>query len=157
MKQVTIIPKDASNEKKWCAQAIVACTDFEIEEILVSVLRGFGIHPIVSDSLEEIGALLAEEETVMAFSQTNLPDGSFQKVLSAAEIRASKVPVILCSELYDEDLYIDVMSMGAFEYLAFPCDREEVEWVVNNAIKWGPLLGGTQGHRAGLVSLHGAS
>jgi len=157
MKQATIIPQDPSTEKKWCAQAVVACTEFEIEEMLTRVLREFGIHPIVSDSLEEIGALLAEEETVVAFSQTNLPVGSFQKVLSAAETRASKVPVVVCSEAYNEDLYIDVMSMGAFEYLAFPCDREEVEWVVNNAIKWGPLLGGTQGHRAGLVSLHGAS
>jgi DNA-binding NtrC family response regulator len=122
--------------KKWCAQAVVACADLEMEETLVSVLRRAGFYPIRSENLEEIKALLAEEETVMAFSQTSL----FPEVLRASEA-GPKVPVVACSGWYDEDFYLDAMCSGAFEYLSSPYSREEVEWVVHSAMAWGPLLG----------------
>ena len=84
--------------------------------------------------MDEIQALLAEDETVMAFSQAKFGGCCFADVLEAARISGAGVPVIVCSEFYNKDLYIYVMSLGAFDYLAFPYSREEVEWIVHQAL-----------------------
>jgi len=125
-------------------QAIVACSDLGIQKLLVQVLRELGLQPLLSESLEEIRRFLSEEETVVVFSQLTVGDHGFQEVLRAADDPRWKVPVVVCSEIYDENLYVDVMSVGAFDYLALPSAWDEVEWVVHNALHWGPLLRGTR-------------
>lgn len=120
-------------------RAIVACTDPEIRQLLVSVLHEFGLQPTLPETLDEAKALLAREETALAFVQPRFSDGSFQEVLGAGDGPRSRVPVIVCSEFYDKDLYIEAMSLGAFDYLAFPYRREDVAWVVNNAVSLGSL------------------
>lgn len=138
MKQAKTIPKDQSAVKKR-AQAIVACGDPEIQQVLVSVLSEFGLKPLLSTTLDEAKALLAQEEIAIAFSQTRFTKGSFREVVRAADSPESRVPVIICSEFYDKDLYIEAMTLGAFDYLAFPYRCEDVAWVVNNALNWGSL------------------
>jgi DNA-binding NtrC family response regulator len=91
------------------------------------------------ETLNDAKALLTREETAVAFVQPKFSKGSFWEVLRDADAIASGVPVIVCSEFYDKDLYIEVMSLGAFDYLAFPYRREDVEWVVNNAVSRGSL------------------
>jgi DNA-binding NtrC family response regulator len=135
MKQAKVIPMAKPAAKKR-GQAIVACADPEIQQLLVRVLDEFGLQPVVSTTLDEAKTLLTHEEAAMAFSQTRFRKGTFREVLRAADGQESRVPVIVCSEFYDRDLYIEAMSLGAFDYLAFPYRREEVEWVVNNALNW---------------------
>ena len=89
---------------------------------------------MLSETLDDAKSLLKREETVMAFVQPKFSNGSVQEVLRAADGPRSRVPVIVCSGFYDRDLYIQAMSLGAFDCLAFPYRREEVEWVVNNAV-----------------------
>jgi DNA-binding NtrC family response regulator len=120
-------------------RATVVCTDLEIREILISVLSEFGLQTVLSETLDDAKDLLTREETVMAFIQPRFSDGNFQEALRAADGPRSRVPVIVCSEFDDKDLYIEAMSLGAFNYLAFPCRSEEVAWVVKNAVSWGSL------------------
>ena len=75
----------------------------------------------------------------MAFVQPKFNDGNFQEVLRAANGPRARVPVIVCSESNDKELYLEAMSLGAFDYLAFPYRREDVELVVNNAVSRGSL------------------
>lgn len=117
-------------------QAIIACGDPEIQQLLISVLSEFGLRPELSRTLDDAEALLVQEETAMVFSQPRFKEGSFREVLRAADGPGSRVPVIVCSEFYDKDLYIEAMALGAFDYLAFPYRREEVAWVVKNALNW---------------------
>jgi DNA-binding NtrC family response regulator len=138
MKEAKVIPKDNSAVKKR-AQAIVACTDSEIQQLLISVLGDFGLQPILSTTLDDAKALLAQEETAMAFSQARFTEGSYREFLRAADSPSSRVPLILCSEFYDKDLYVEAMTLGAFDFLAFPYRSEEVARVVSNALAWGAL------------------
>ena len=120
-------------------RAIVACADPEISQILLSVLSQFELQPVLSETLDDAKNLLAHEETAVAFVQPKFNDGNFQEVLRAANGPRARVPVIVCSEFYDKELYIEAMSLGAFDYLAFPYRREDVAWVVNNAVSRGSL------------------
>ena len=138
MRQTKVNPGNG-RAAKIRTQAIIVCADPEIQEFLISVLSEFGIKPVVSARLDEATPLLAQEETVMAFSQSQFSEGSFVDVLKLADRRESKLPVIVCSEFYDKDLYIEAMGLGAFDYLASPYRRREVAWVVNNALSSGAL------------------
>jgi DNA-binding NtrC family response regulator len=117
----------------------VACADPEIRQRLLSVLSEFGLQPVLPETLDDAKGLITQEETVMAFVQPRFSDGNFQEILRAANGPRSGVPVIVCSEFYDKELYIEAMSLGAFDYLAFPYRREDVAWVVNNAVSRGSL------------------
>ena len=115
-------------------RAIVACTDPEIREHLTVMLSEFGVEAALSETFEDAVALLAAQQVAMVFVQPQFGEGSFRDVLRAADGPRSRVPVIVCSEFYDKELYIEAMSLGAFDYLAFPYRREEVAWVVQNAL-----------------------
>lgn len=138
MRQTDITSKGESAARNR-TRAIVACTDPEIRQLLINVLNEFGLQPTLSETLDDTKAFLTREETVMAFVQPRFSDGSFQEVLSAADGPRARIPVIVCSEFYDKDLYIEAMQQGAFDYLAFPYRREDLAWVVNNAVNWGAL------------------
>jgi DNA-binding NtrC family response regulator len=115
-------------------RAIVACADPKIRQLLTSVLSEFRLHPVLPETLDDAKRLIIQEETAIAFVQPRFSDGTFLEVLGVAECPKSPVPVIVCSEFYDMNIHIEAMSMGAFDYLAFPFRREEVAWVVNHAI-----------------------
>lgn len=133
MGQANMISKDNSAARNG-ARAIVACTDPEIRQVLTRVLDEFGLQSVVSETLDDAKSLLKREETAIAFVQPNFRKGSFREVLRVADGPRPRVPVIVCSEFYDKELYIEAMSLGAFDYLAFPYRREEVEWVIGNAV-----------------------
>jgi DNA-binding NtrC family response regulator len=128
------------------ARAIVACVDPEIRHLLIDVLSELGLQPVLSETVDDVKVVLAEEETAMAFVQPSFGGVTFREVLEAAERPASGVSVIVCSEFYDKDLYIEAMALGAFDYLAFPYRHEEVAWVINHAVDWiSPLKAHVQG------------
>jgi DNA-binding NtrC family response regulator len=138
MGQTNITSKSESAARNR-TRAIVACADPEIRQRLLSVLSEFGLQPVLPETLADAKALLTREETAVAFVQPKFSKGSFLEVLRDAGAIASSVPVIVCSEFYDKELHIEAMSLGAFDYLAFPYRREDVAWVVNNAVSLGSL------------------
>ncbi len=118
--------------------AIVACTDSQIRQILISVLREFGLEPVLLEKPDDLGHLLGRQETVIIFAQTRFDKVGYQDILNATDQPGYRVPVVVCSEFYDRDLYMEAMAQGAFDYLATPYRHEEVAWVVNNAVSRNP-------------------
>lgn len=137
MRQTNVTPEGKATTRNR-TRAVIACTDPEIRQVLTSVLREFGLQPVFLERLDDLRAHLAQQETVMVFIQSRFVKKGFREVLSAAERPGSRVPVIVCSEFYDKDIYMEAMTQGAFDYLATPYRREEVAWIVNNAVHWGP-------------------
>ena len=43
--------------------------------------------------------------------------------------------MVVCSDLYDKTTYIEAMSLGAYDYNAFPYRRAEVEWIIGNVLR----------------------
>ena len=133
MRQAMITPEGEPAARNR-TRAIVACTGPEIRQLLLSAVSEFRLQPVLSETLDDAKVLLTWDGTAMAFSQPRFSGGTFQEVLRAADGPGSRGPVIVCSEFYDKDLHIEAMSPGAFDYLAFPYGREEVAWIVNNAV-----------------------
>lgn len=133
MGQANMTSKDESPTRNG-AQAIVACTDPEIRQLLTRELIECGLQPVLLETLDDAKCLLKRQDTAMASVQPKFSKGAVREILRAASGLTSRVPVIICSSFYDWDLYIQAMSLGAHDYLAFPDRREEVGWVINNAV-----------------------
>ena len=144
----TNVTHEGKRTKRIRTRAIIACTDPEIRHVLISVLREFGLQPVFLEKLDDLRLLLAQQETVALFIQSRFVKSGFREVLNAAERQDARVPVVVCSEFYDKDIYMEAMTQGAFDYLAFPYQHREVAWVVNNAVNWSPLPPSVHHHAA---------
>ena len=113
---------------------VLAGSDIQSEESLISLLRQKGLVPIPSSSLKEAQYLLARNETALAICHASSKDGTFRDLLKSRG-SSSKVPVIVCADSYDPGLYLEAMDLGAFDYFTYPYYRDGVDWVVGNALR----------------------
>lgn len=129
----SLSPKPDPNKKKPLYVVLVG-SDIQSEELLTSLLREKGLVPVPSSSLKETQFLLARRETALAICHASPNDGTFRELLRAIG-SGSRVPVIVCADSFDARLYLEAMDLGAFDYFTYPYYKDEVEWVVGNALR----------------------
>jgi DNA-binding NtrC family response regulator len=113
---------------------VVAGNGIHGEEDLINLLKRQGLKPVPSSSLQEAQFLLARRDTVLAICHASSSDGTFRDLLGAVGKR-SRVPVIVCGDFYDPQLYLEAMELGAFDYFSYPYHSDGVDWVVRNALQ----------------------
>lgn len=116
-------------------KALLAIADPSSVEVLSRTLAGNGLDLEFCTTISDALATISRKKNSIVFCQARLADGSFRDLLRFADRQRSEMPVIVCSDFYDKTTYIEAMSLGAFDYLAFPYRRSEVEWVVGNALR----------------------
>ena len=62
----------------------------------------------------------------VVLTETCLPDGTWQDVLSLANTVCPGAQIVVTSRHADEHLWAEVLNRGAFDLLAQPLDRTEV-------------------------------
>jgi DNA-binding NtrC family response regulator len=82
--------------------------------------------------MSEVRAVLAERPVHLVFCEDGLPEGGFREVLRLAETAGSDVPLVVCSLLGELDEYLEAMQLGAFDFIAPPYRRVEVESIINS-------------------------
>jgi DNA-binding NtrC family response regulator len=70
----------------------------------------------------------------LVFCESYLADGTFRDVLRIAEHTQSNVPVVVTSRVGDTGEYLEAMELGAFDFLARPYRRAEVNWILSRAL-----------------------
>ena len=119
-------------------KVLVAFSDPEGRESLIRLLGQCGLEPVFTSTVKDAQAVLAKEPISMVFCQDRLADGGFGDILRATEPVASKIPVVVCSPFYDKSLYTEAMWQGAQDFMVYPYRREELEWIVGNALHKAP-------------------
>lgn len=69
----------------------------------------------------------------LVFTDTTLPDGTWEDVLAMAAQAAKAVNVIVVSRLADVKVYIEAMEKGARDFLAPPFEVSDLAYVVRAA------------------------
>jgi DNA-binding NtrC family response regulator len=95
---------------------------------------------------EAILQLCSEKAGVMLCSD-NLPDGTWEDILSATATDMVRPRIIVISRHADERLWAEVLDLGGFDVLASPCDEGEVVRAVEVACRnwrdeWHRKVGG---------------
>ena len=119
-------------------RALVAIADRENREALIQVLDVCGLEPVFCSTIGEVRALLASEATDVLFCDTVFADSIFDDLPRATRSGESRVRMIVCSQLYDPAVYLDVMNRGAFDFIVYPYRTDDVRWVVGTALRRSP-------------------
>jgi DNA-binding NtrC family response regulator len=107
-------------------QVLVVSSDLEHRGKLASILQKKGWSPLQASRLNECHELLAKQKVGLVFCERRLADGSYRELISAAQISARKVPVVVTSRLADWDEYLEALRHGAVDLIASPCKPSDV-------------------------------
>lgn len=117
------------------AQALVAVPDMRGRAAVAGALETKGLDPLFASTLGEARTILKHEPIAVVFCQSRLEDGGFEDVLAENAKSTLNIPVVVCSPSDDSAVYMDVMSRGAFDFIAFPYSRHEIDWVLSCALR----------------------
>jgi len=76
---------------------------------------------------------LARNPVQVVITEKDLPDWNWKKVLGDISLLASPPQLIVTSRDADDYLWAEALNVGAYDVLAQPFDRDEVERVVASA------------------------
>ena len=115
-------------------QVLIACSEPEGRRALTRALAECGLETVFVPTVAGARSILAQGRVSLVFCAAELTDGKFGDVLRAAQLAGHKVPVIVASRSDDTRKYLDAMRSGAFDYVATPCRRDEMERIVAHAL-----------------------
>jgi DNA-binding response OmpR family regulator len=108
------------------------------------------------DCAEADGAFRSQTPPILAFTATDLPDGSWEDILDSADRACSGVPVVVVSNHEDVALYLRVLEAGGADCVAPPFSDREVARVLRAAMLTGFLATcarpASNSSREGLIS-----
>ena len=116
-------------------KALLALSDPASVEAMCDALAGTNAELDFCPNLSALRANLGRGKSLIVFCQARLPDGTFRDLLKLAASQDTQIPVVVCSDFYDKTTYIEAMSLGAYDYIAFPYRRSEVEWSIGNVLR----------------------
>jgi len=127
-------------------QVLVACADIERRASLVDVLSQCDVTPSTAASVSEVRTALRQRSVHLVFCEDGLPQGGFREVLGLTKATGAGVPLVVSSPLGDLNEYMEAMQLGAFDFIAPPYRRVEVESIVNSVreIHLSKRMGGTR-------------
>ncbi len=105
--------------------------DYSAERILVQdIFRKCGWRLLEAPDRRRALHSLDRNEVQVVIAESDLPKWNWRKVLT--DLRRLTVPpqLVVTSRTADEHLWAEVLNFGAYDVLAQPLDREEVERVV---------------------------
>ena len=99
------------------------------------LLDQLGVESVRARSCAEARLVLASPIPLhLAFTDTDLPDGSWTEAVSFAARIRRRVPVIVVSRTLDRSLCLDSLETGAAEFIVPPFRNADVAYVVEGAL-----------------------
>ena len=97
-------------------------------DLLANSASGQGSDAVCCGTIGAAQGSLIRQHFDAVICEDELPDGNFEDLLQYACVPLGrKVPIIVVSRLDDWDSCLTAMRSGAFDYVAFPPQRGEVE------------------------------
>jgi DNA-binding NtrC family response regulator len=116
-------------------KVLVISSDSEGKSVLVAFLRACGMEATFCETMRECRASLARGDVTLVFCDSSLKDGDYREVMRLAASGGAHTPVVVTSRLDDTGQYLEAMRLGAFDFVARPFRRSEIEWIVHNATR----------------------
>lgn len=101
---------------------------------LLEALESCGIDVLAVYDCREARRILETQPSVQVIlTDTALPDGDWQQVLTVVAQGSTNIEVVVCSRLGDCMLWMDVLEQGGYDVLVEPYDREEIKRILGGA------------------------
>ncbi|MGH9502849.1 MAG: hypothetical protein ACRD20_08365 [Terriglobales bacterium] len=111
----------------------MAASGTETQTALAGILAQCGLESIAASNFSEVRAMFGTQPPPqLVFCEDDLPPGGFREVLRLARVTGSGALVVVTSLLGELDNYLEAMELGAFDFIAPPYRRIEVESIIKN-------------------------
>lgn len=101
--------------------------------LLTRMLSPVGIRVDHASSLHQATDRLGRENVTVILTEAHLPDGKWTDVLNRVQQLPHPPVVLVTHRLADHALWAEVLNLGAYDLIAQPFDRGEVQRIVANA------------------------
>ncbi len=97
-------------------------------------LRSQDMEMIQAQSVQEAAAILNRSDPPgIVFTDIALPDGNWEDVLELASKSYWPANTIVVSRLVDMTFYVKVIEHGAFDFIAPPFNKSDLEHIIRTA------------------------
>ncbi len=115
-------------------RVLIALSDPASRRALSNILPQHDLEPVFAATLSEARAVLASERVALVVCEDILIDGSYRDLLPVAQAARGDLPVVVTSRVDNPEEYLEAMKLGAFDYVAAPFSRTELDRIVHNAL-----------------------
>lgn len=109
---------------------LVASSDGQVRRRLAEKLHQCGLAAVPVATVAQSRTALSKNKVCIAVCDDRLVDGKYEHILEAVD---NTVPVIVVSNTGDWPEYLEAITKGVFDYLAYPSIPGELQRVIRNA------------------------
>ena len=116
-------------------QVLVADDEDNLRRVLKAQLQhdGYDVHTVADG--EAVLRALDEHHIDVLITDLRMPKLDGMRVLEAVSTRFPRLPVIMITAHGTVDTGVESLKLGAFDYVAKPCDQTEFRNVVHKAAR----------------------
>jgi DNA-binding NtrC family response regulator len=113
---------------------IVGCEPL-ISGELAELLRGCGMACAATASVHGAMTMLGTQEVALVFCAAELADGSYRDLVRGLKLGKRRAPVVVVSRLGEWKEYLEAIGLGAFDCIAPPYRRSEIERILDTVVE----------------------
>jgi DNA-binding NtrC family response regulator len=113
---------------------LVVSPYLDFQQAFAIVLGKFGLAPIIASTAGEAEEILDRHPVSLVFCSDELPNGGVDGLIAQNAHTTKRAPMVVVSRLDDWGRFLSYLQRGAFDYVLYPLDGNDVERVVKNAI-----------------------
>jgi two-component system response regulator PilR (NtrC family) len=115
-------------------EVLVVSSDDEVRRNLAEIVGLWGLEPVLCATVADSRAALTRYPICVVVCEDQLADGNYRDLVEAVARTTADAPVIVVSRLADWNEYMNAVRAGAFDYIALPLRRTEIERAIRNAL-----------------------
>lgn len=119
---------------KKSVSVLVVDDSRDMLELIRRQLQDININPFISDNVIEAIEILETTEIDLLISDIHMPNIGGEQLIRYTSEHYPKIPILVISGYPDVNVAVNVMKMGALEYLVKPFTAEELETSVSSIL-----------------------
>jgi DNA-binding NtrC family response regulator len=114
---------------------ILVISTGENREVVSAAMSHWSIEAVPCSGVHEARTLISSIRPSLIFCEEQLPDGTYRELLQDISKTARVRVVVISSDAELDDHYNEALARGAFDMIASPCRRSDVQWIAIRAMQ----------------------
>ena len=107
----------------------------ENREVVTAAMNHWSIEAVPCNGVREARTLLSSARPSLIFCEEDLPDGTYRELLHDLSKAARTRLVVISAAAERDEHYNEALALGAFDMIASPCRRSDVQWIAIRAMQ----------------------
>lgn len=104
-------------------------------DVITSAMHHWSIEAVPCSGVREARSLLPTARPSLIFCEEDLPDGTYRELLHDLSKAAKTRVVVISADVELDSHYNEALALGAFDMIASPCRRSDVQWIAIRAMQ----------------------